>query len=88
MYERALAVQEKALGKDHPDTAATRKNIAFIKKKMKKKKGVAHVFTPPTQDEIDSAGRVGDELIALELAEKNKKGKANAISHQKKKKGR
>ena len=23
MYERALAIQEKALGKDHPETAST-----------------------------------------------------------------
>ena len=46
MYERALAIWEKALGKDHPHTALTRKNLAFLKKKMKKKKGVAHVSTP------------------------------------------
>ena len=88
MYERALAIKEKALGKDHPETAVALKNLAFLKKKMKKKKGAAHVSTPPSQDEIDSAGRIGDELIALELAEKDKKGKGNAISNQKKKKGR
>ena len=29
MYERALAINEKALGKDHPETALIRKNMAF-----------------------------------------------------------
>jgi hypothetical protein len=28
LYERALAIREKALGPDHPDAAAVRKNIA------------------------------------------------------------
>ena len=28
MYERALAIEEKALGKDHPDTASTLYGLA------------------------------------------------------------
>ena len=30
MYERALAIQEKALGKDHPDTALTLYGLANV----------------------------------------------------------
>ena len=30
MYERALAIEEKALGKDHPDTAATLGGLASV----------------------------------------------------------
>ena len=30
MYERALAIEEKALGKDHPDTASTLSNLAGV----------------------------------------------------------
>ena len=30
MYERALAIQEKALDKDHPDTAATLHGLANV----------------------------------------------------------
>ena len=30
MYERALAIEEKALGKDHPDTAATLRDLASV----------------------------------------------------------
>ena len=30
MYERALAIQEKALGKDNPDTAVTLSNLANV----------------------------------------------------------
>jgi tetratricopeptide (TPR) repeat protein len=29
-YEKALVIQEKVLGKDHPDTAETYNNIAFV----------------------------------------------------------
>ncbi len=30
MYERALAIKDKALGKDHPDTAETLHGLAFV----------------------------------------------------------
>ena len=30
MYERALAIQEKALDKDHPETAVTLSNLANV----------------------------------------------------------
>ena len=30
MYERALAIKEKALGKDHPDTASTLHGLADV----------------------------------------------------------
>ena len=30
MYERALAIKEKALDKDHPETAATLSNLANV----------------------------------------------------------
>ena len=30
MYERALAINEKALGKDHPSTAATLPGLANV----------------------------------------------------------
>ena len=30
MYERALAIKEKALGKDHPDTAKTLHGLATV----------------------------------------------------------
>ncbi len=30
MYERALAIKDKALGKDHPDTAATLCGLANV----------------------------------------------------------
>ena len=30
MYERALAIQEKALGKDHPSTASTLSGLANV----------------------------------------------------------
>ena len=30
LYERSLAILEKALGKDHPDVAASLNNLAFL----------------------------------------------------------
>ena len=30
MYERVLAIEEKALGKDHPETAATLHGLANV----------------------------------------------------------
>jgi len=33
MYERALAIEEKALGKDNPETAATLSNLAKVLKR-------------------------------------------------------
>ena len=30
MYERALAIEEKALGKDHPNTASTLRDLASV----------------------------------------------------------
>ena len=30
LYERALAIREKALGPDHPDTTTVRQNLASL----------------------------------------------------------